>query len=316
MTDGRCWANTEFEILDLGDKKLSGHLVKIADNFISSTQSPINQACGSWSETKGAYRFFQNESVDYKDIVGHHAQLTKRRLDNEDVILAIQDTTYFNYTSHPKTKGLGILSRFTGKYKKDILTRGLYMHTTLAINSDGLPLGLLDQKITAREVLAKEKVEIKKRTHNIALPIEEKESIRWLDSMRVSAGLFSGQNKKVVTIADREADIYDMFLLADQLETHYLIRASHDRKVNKSSIHSNSSGENLWDFMGQKESLGEIQITVPAKDSQPRRIAACQIKFGKTSLLPPRSFKGDKSVTSALTLYSVQVVEDSPPDGA
>jgi len=120
----------------------------------------------------------------------------------------------------------------------------------------------------------------------------------------------------VPTIADREADIYDMFLLADELDTHYLIRASHNRKVNKSSIHSNGSGENLWDFMSRKQSLGEIKINVPAKDGQPKRIAVCQLKFGKISLLPPRSFKGNKSVTSALTLYSVQVSEDRPPRGA
>jgi hypothetical protein len=193
------WANTELDGVDLGDKRLNKRLVKITGQFISSTQSPINQACGDRSETKAAYRFFQNDNVDYKDIVGHHAQITKKRFDNEDVILAIQDTTYYNYTDHPKTKGLGVLSKFTGKYKKDIITSGLYMHTTMAVNVDGLALGLLDQKIAAREVLPKEKVEIKKRSHNIALPIEEKESMRWLDSMRVCASLFKNQDKKGVT---------------------------------------------------------------------------------------------------------------------
>jgi hypothetical protein len=205
------WPNTEFDGIDLGDKRLNERLVKITGQFMSSTQSPINQACGDWAGTKAAYRFFQNGSVDYRDIVGHHAQVTKRRFDNENVILAIQDTTYFNYSDHPKTKGLGILSRFTGKYRKDIITSGLYMHTTMAINTNGLPLGLLDQKITARAVLPKEKIDIKRRSHNIALPIEEKESIRWLDAMRISAFLFEDQDKIVVTVADREADMYDLF---------------------------------------------------------------------------------------------------------
>jgi hypothetical protein len=96
--------------------------------FISCTESPINQACNSWADTKVAYRFFQNDNVNYKDIAHHHAQVTKNRLDNENVVLAIQDTTYYNYTDHPKTKGFRILSKFTGKYKKDIITSGLYMH--------------------------------------------------------------------------------------------------------------------------------------------------------------------------------------------
>ncbi len=309
------WASTEFEGVNLGDKRLNKRLAKIAGQFICSTESPINQACEGWAETKAAYRFFQNDNVSYKNIVGHHAEVTKNRFDSENVVLAIQDTTYYNYTSHPKTQDLGILSRFTGKYKKDIITSGLYMHTTLAINADGVPLGLLDQKITAREVLSPDKIEVKKRTHNTALPIEEKESIRWLDSMRASSALFKNENKQIVTVADREADIYDLYLLAEELNTHYLIRASHNRKVNKSAIHSEISGEMLWGFMDKQKIQGGMQVKVPAKNGQPKRIAICNVKVGKIKLLPPRSFKGKKSGNMALTLYSVQVAEKNPPKG-
>lgn len=299
------WAKKEFEDIDLCDKRLNGRLVKIAGQLISSTESPINKACGNWGETKAAYRFFQNDNIDYKEIIRHHSKNTKNRDEEENIILAIQDTTYYNYTSHPKTEGLGLLSRFTGKHKKDILTRGLSMHTTLAVNTDGLPLGLLDQKITARQVLPKEKVAIKKRTHNIALPIQEKESIRWLDSMRASVSVFNGQNKKVVTVADREADIYDLFLLAEELKTYYLIRASHDRKINKSAIHSDISGERLWDYMDRQKIEGKILIDVPSKENQPKRVAECNVKVGKISVLPPRSFKGDKSKHEALTIFTI-----------
>jgi len=309
------WAITEFEDVELGDKRLTTRLTKIAGQFMSSTESPINKACGNWGDTKAAYRFFQNENIDYKDIIDHHSEKTKHRAKNEDIILAIQDTTYFNYTSHPKTEGLGLLSRFTGKHKKDILTKGLYMHTTMAINTEGLPLGLLDQKITAMEVLPKEKIAIKKRSHNMALPIEEKESIRWLDSMRTTASIFKKQNKKVVMIADREADIYDLFLLANELDTKYLIRASHNRKINKSAVHTKISGEMLWDFMEKQKTIGQIQISVPKKENQSKRSATCNIKIGTIKILPPRSFKGKKSRKTALTLHTIQVVEDSPPKG-
>lgn len=309
------WSATEFANINLGDKRLSDRLIKISDQFISSTQSPINKACGNWGDTKAAYRFFQNKTIDYKDIVKHHSKSTRLRATNEDIILAIQDTTYFNYTNHPKTKGLGLLSRFTGKHKKDILTKGLYMHTTLAINTDGLPLGLLDQKITARKVLSKDKIAIKKRSHNTALPIEEKESVRWLNSMRETVSVFKGHNKKIVTIADREADIYDLFLLAEELDTHYLIRTSHNRKVNKSAIHSDISGVMLWDFMENKTIKGKIRINVPKKENQSKRIATCNVKIGKIKVLPPRSYKGKKT-TSSLDLYVIHVIEDAEPAGS
>jgi hypothetical protein len=121
--------------------------------------------------------------------------------------------------------------------------------------------------------------------------------------------------KNTVTVADREADIYDLFLLAEEIGSHFLIRASHNRKVNKSAVHSDISGEMLWDFMSRQKIEGEIQVNVPAKDDQPKRVASCQVKIGKIKLLPPRSFKASQSKKTELTLYSVQVVESNPPKG-
>jgi len=201
--DSEEWAEKEFEKVDLGDERLNQRLVKISQQLLDSPESPINKACGNWSETKAAYRFFQNENVNYQDIVEAHAEMTQERGKQEDTVLAIQDTTYYNFSNHPKTEGLGVLSRFKGKHKDEILTLGLCMHTTLGITTEGLPLGILDQNIFSREELSLQKIELKKKSHNNALPIEEKESIRWLDSMRKTISHFEGQNKKVVTIADR-----------------------------------------------------------------------------------------------------------------
>lgn len=62
------WANKEFEGVKLGDKRLNERLSKIAEQFLATPQSPINKACQNWGETKAAYRFFQNDHVDYLDI--------------------------------------------------------------------------------------------------------------------------------------------------------------------------------------------------------------------------------------------------------
>jgi len=263
--DSENWARKEFEMVDLGDERLNQRLVKISQQLLESPESPINKACGNWSEAKAAYRFFQNENVNYQDVIEAHAEMTQLRAKQENTILAIQDTTYYNFSNHPKTEGLGVLSRFKGKHKDEILTLGLCMHTTLGITPEGLPLGILDQNIFAREELPLEKIKLKKRSHHTALPIEEKESIRWLDSMRKTISYFKGQNKKVVTIADREADIYDMFLLADRINTNVLIRASHNRRINKTAIHSDISGEMLWDFVKNKNQKGQFKLKFPRK---------------------------------------------------
>ncbi len=314
--DSMDWAEKEFEVVDLGDNRLNQRLMKISQYLLDSPESPINKACGDWGETKAAYRFFDNDNVNYRDIIHAHAKMTIARFEREDVILAIQDTTYYNYTNHPETKGLGILSRFKGKHKDEILTKGLCMHTTLGITPEGLPLGILDQNIYSREELPAEKIAIKKRSHNIALPIEEKESIRWLDSMKKTASIFEGQHKQVVTIADREADIYDLFQLADRMNTQFLVRASQNRKINKTAIYSDISGEMLWDFMKKKKNKGTIQVNVPKKDDQPKRLANCMIKFEKVNVFPPRNYKGATIGNLNLDIYAIHVVEKYPPKNA
>ena len=116
------WTEKEFETVDLGDDRLNQRLKKISQQILDSPQSHINKACGDWNETKAAYRFFQNDNVNHLDIIEVHAQMTKERAKQDETILAIQDTTYYNYSHHPKTEGLGVLSRFKGKHKDDIVT--------------------------------------------------------------------------------------------------------------------------------------------------------------------------------------------------
>ena len=133
--------------------------------------------------------------------------------------------------------------------------------------------------------------------------------------MRKSVELFDRQDKKVVTVADREAVIYGLFLLAEVLGSNYLIRAPHNKKINKSAIHSNISGEMLWDFMKKQKIIGKLEVNVPATDINPKRTAVCNIKIGRFNLLPPRSFKGVASRGSELTLHSIQIVEEKTPKG-
>ena len=103
------WAAKEFEETKLGDKRLTDRLVKIAGSLSIMPESPINQACGGWSEVKVAYRFFQNENIKEKAILATHISRTVERIERHEIILAIQDTSYFICSNHKKTTGLGIL---------------------------------------------------------------------------------------------------------------------------------------------------------------------------------------------------------------
>lgn len=207
------WASIEFEETKLGDKRLASRLVKIANSFSNMPESPINQSCGGWAEVKAAYRFFQNKNVKEQAILATHISKTVERTEHYETILAIQDTSHFTYGNHKKTTGLGILSSKAGA-KKNIETKGLIMHTTFAVSTKGLPLGILDQKIHARPEISEEQKELKKKSHGNALSIEDKESMKWLESLKNTK---ASEKTTVVTVCDREADIYDFFAFADKL---------------------------------------------------------------------------------------------------
>jgi hypothetical protein len=305
------WAINELNFTNLGDKRLNQRLIQLADRFIASPESPINQACCNWAETKAAYRFFQNDSFSYQEILRSHVNATKQRCMDYKTILAVQDTSYFTYTSHKKTEGLCSLTKKAGKNKKELITAGLIMHTSLALSPEGLPLGILDQKIYSREPLSKEMKEIKQKSHNNALSIEEKESYRWLESLQNSNNvLLSTENIQLITICDREADIYDFFLLSDIIHSQVLVRANHNRTVNKKSTYSENSGEKLWDFVESKKCQGTIKIKIPAQDKQSARIALCNVYFSKIILNPSRNnIKSKNEKLPNLNLFAIYIKE-------
>jgi len=281
------WILNEFKLIDFGDQRLNKRLIRLTDDFVKSPESPINQACTDWADTKAAYRFFKNDNISYKEIINSHTSATKDRCNDFSNILVVQDTTYFTYSQHPKTKGLCPLSRSRGKHKEHIYTLGLIMHSALAVSPDGLPLGIMDQKIYARPELSEETKEIKKRTHNNALPIEEKDSFRWIESLRNTATLLKPHSCDFVTICDREADMYDFFLCAKEIGTKILVRGNYNRKVNKKSLYSEVTGIKLWSLLKQKKSIGNIEIEIPKQKEQSGRKVKCEVRISQFELSSP-----------------------------
>lgn len=310
------WAINEFGEINFCDKRLSSRLLKLADSFAKSPESSINKACESWSQTKAAYRFFQNDSIDESKILDAHVTKTVTRASQYQTVLAIQDTCYISYKTHKKTTGLGIISSRIRSKTTNFQAQGLIMHTAFAITTDGLPLGLLDQKINARPELSEERKELKKRSHNIALPIEEKESIRWLESLTRSNNSRL-EATKIVTVCDREGDIYELFELACRENHSVLIRASQDRIVNKKSVFSKKTGQKLWDVAKSFPCQGEIKVKVPAKDNKPARDAVLEIRFGSFIMNPTKNNINHKvKKFPNLNLNLVYAVEKNTPEGA
>lgn len=322
MNDGRAvsWAAEEFADVSLGDKRLDARLITLCDRFSDAPESPINQACTDWAETKAAYRFFQNENVDVSGILAAHRCKTAKRANRHKTVLAIQDTSYFVYTSHPKTEGLGKISMNKGKRLKEIDCNGLVMHTCLAVTTEGLPIGLLDQKIFSRKLHPEKKRADKNYRPHEHLPIEEKESYRWLETLANTKEAMG--DTEVVTVCDREADLYDFFRLSDQIECPVLVRAKANRVINRKSRFAEKSGVKLWEHMGQQPESGSYTIDIPrrskAKHCKGRdpRSATVIVRFGSFRLNAPRNRRrcGNEHLPD-IELNAVYVLENNPPEG-
>jgi hypothetical protein len=78
------WVGNEFAGIDLGDKRLDRRLIKTAALLTKSPGSPINEACGTWAATRGAYRLFDNEKATPQAIQAPHIEETIRRVAEVD----------------------------------------------------------------------------------------------------------------------------------------------------------------------------------------------------------------------------------------
>jgi len=229
------WIRSELGLVDFGDQRLNERLVKIGENFLDKPTFSIGQGQGDWASVKAAYRFFDNEKTGSEPILQEHIKNTCERIhQTQGTILAIQDTTILDYTHFPTTEGLGEIYR-NGKLGKSAKGgQGFLAHTTLAITPEGLPLGILDQKLYLRN-------KQEKKGDSKHKPIDEKETFRWVEPIIRTAELISDPSR-IVHICDREGDIFESLFLAQEQGVKFLIRANNDRIVgHRFNVHQRPS---------------------------------------------------------------------------
>lgn len=267
------WATWEFERVGLSDGRLDRRLWHIAEDLSRQPEYPINQASEDAAATKAAYRFFDNEKVTAAKLFSAHRDRTLMRMRDEPIVLAIQDTTFLNFTGHKKTRGLGPI----GDSKAN--AQGLIVHSCLAVTPHGLPLGVLSHTCWARAGYRKSDEALPE------IPIEKKESRRWIQTLQETAKLsVSHANSMVVTVADRESDIYEFLLEAQALNAKYVIRACYDRHVHHDEY------KRLQDYLSSVDAIATVEIDVPTQ----RRKASLELRFAAVTLRPPERMTRSK----------------------
>jgi hypothetical protein len=227
------WIQDELSGCDLKDRRLEERLSKLLGDLSSRIGQGIPMACQDWSATKAAYRFLDNEKVDEAAILAGHLQATRSRFDAVGgLVLVLHDTTEFSF----KREQPGAIGKthksYIGKRTKagrPIVKTicGLMMHSSLVVTPEGLPLGLAAVKFWTRQHF-KGANALKKKINPTRVPIDQKESVRWIENLRQSTELLGGP-ARCVHVGDRESDIYELFCAAHDEGTHFCVRASTDR---------------------------------------------------------------------------------------
>jgi len=292
LLDTTSWAVSEFADAELGDLRRTQRLVELAHALAQRPGAALPEACGNGAMLKAAYRFFTNDAIVPDDMLQSHIEATYSRLNAAPLVLAVQDTTEANWTNLRVTEGLGPLGNSA--------CHGLLVHTTFAITPERVPLGLLAQQVWARDP-----DDIGKRARRKQLPISQKESQKWLNSLdAVFTARDSCPTTHIISVGDREADVYDVLAAPRPVGVDLLIRASWNRCVNTPQRY-------VWDTVAVQPVAAQLVLHVPRRGAQPARQATLALRFCPLTLFPPKHRKAER--LPGVDLWVVQVCEVDPP---
>jgi hypothetical protein len=302
---GECWIDREISGCEFGDVRLGDRFRKLLTQLGSAMGQSIPLVCQDWANTKAAYRFFSNDRVSEADILAGHFQSTRdRAAAAEGLILVLHDTTEFSY-QREKSEAIGITKSInSGRDKAGRLRShtvcGILMHSSLAVTIEGVPLGLAAVKFWTRKKF-KGTAALKKKINPTRIPIEKKESVRWLENLKQSTQLLDHPGE-CIHIGDRESDIYELFCAAQEIGTHFLIRTCVDRLAG-------DGDHTIADEMDEVAVKGLHRMEVRDSNGDPDE-AILEIRYRKVRVLPPI---GKQKRYPALTLTVIHAEERGMP---
>lgn len=287
------WAAQEVPINTLGDPRRHRRLIRLVEALAAQPATSVPHACGTWAATKAAYRFWDNPHISAAAIRAAHTDATRQRVGTLSCLLAVQDTTEFDWTHHPTTTELGPLSASSHQ--------GLHLHSCLAVTTDGVPLGLLDQQVWARDPQQTGKRHTRRKR-----PTADKESHRWITTLDQTVVALP-ETLTIVMVADREADIYDLFAHERRPGVELLIRATHNRKVDHPERY-------LWDAVGAAPIQDRRTLEVGRTPQREPHDATLELQWVALAILPPRNQVG-RIHRHPVPVVAVHVYEVDPPAG-
>jgi Transposase DNA-binding len=281
------------EFTDLEDMRLLYRGNKILEDLFSSSTHSIRQISKDEASAKGVYRFLSNDRVSEEDIVSNLAVNCKAACTGKYVV-CIQDSTEIDLGSHcnriNKNEDIGSLTSKRGL--------GFMLHPSLVVDAvECIPYGYSDIKIWNRPLEVTTKFE---REYN-KLPIEEKESYKWLEVSKNTKATLKDSVEGMVIVQDREGDIYDQLATIPDEKTDLLIRARANRTLKDKT--------KLFSCFGDQISQGYYEIVVDAckKTKRSKRIATMEVRYKPITIKKTKT--ASKAVVNEVDLYLIEAKE-------
>lgn len=301
--------------VDLGDKRLNDRLREVVLAFGRAPQLSIPAALGGRNELEAGYRLFAHPEVNPANILSQHFVCTRKRVRQTRVCLLVEDTTEVELTrSKQQVIGAGPMSSDS--------QFGAFWHPLMAFHPSGVPLGMLWEKHWARNEIDSDSTPDEKRQRRKETPIEEKESIRWIEGLRVAREVAEeSPDTQCVLICDSESDIYEF--LAEPRQTSHarpleiLVRGCHSRATT-------TQGVSIFDAVRATPCRYTAAIQVKAHSPKTQaetrkrrtertpRSAQVEVRVAAVVLRPPR--RPDRELPP-LSVNVILVEEVSPPPG-
>ncbi|MBO9497436.1 IS4 family transposase, partial [Thalassotalea sp. G20_0] len=289
------WAEQTFGCADLGDKRRTKRLVQVAGDLSANTGSSLAASCsGNLAAVEGAYRLIENEAVEPDAIAEAGFQATVIAANNSRLILAIEDSTTLSY-KHSARSELGDIGG-----PKNSISKGLWAHSVMLLDADSeRTIGLIDQQRWIRDDEERGKKHQRKQR-----PYEEKESFKWQRSAENIEHRLGDQIAKVISVCDREADIYEYIQHRLTNARRFVVRATQNRILI-------DDDRLLFDALAEESVIGSYTVNVPQRGGRKAREATLQVKKKTVTIQSPQRPGGRMAPITVNILMAEEVEVDT-----
>lgn len=290
------WAQNNFGNAELGDKRRTKRLVTLVTDLVSNIGMSVVKSSQTSDKIEAAYRFIRNEKIKAKDIETSAFNATAELVNNYDLLLALEDTTSLNFSYKSVNPELGPLGNSTK-------ARGMMAHSVLlfAPNEQNV-VGLIEQQRWCRSLSSHGR-----GSKHLEYKYEDKESFKWQRASTHVAKRLKSNMSKVISVCDREADIYEYLRYKTQNNHRFVVRSMQSRRLTEENNKLYSFSENLVSVAQRTICISQRGATTTSA-ARKKRLVNCDIKYSPVALKVPGNKRGN---LEDISLYYVGCHENS-----